>query len=133
MTDPTNSLSRNPLNRLDGTDEMPSGTEHSDETGSGTEAFSESTPDVIALAPEVLAESLGQYQRAWWLRIKGGESGALPILAGLVLIVVIFQVQNSHFLGPLNLVNLIGQSSFFILLGAAEMFALLLSEIDLSV
>jgi D-xylose transport system permease protein len=112
---------------------MPSGTEHSDEAGSGTEAFSESTPDVIALAPEVLAQSLGQYLSAWWLRIKGGESGALPILAGLVLIVVIFQVQNSHFLGPLNLVNLIGQSSFFILLGAAEMFALLLSEIDLSV
>jgi len=88
---------------------------------------------VAALDPELLADTLGEYIGAWWLRIRSGESGALPILAGLVLVVVIFQSQNHHFLGPLNLVNLIGQSSFFILLGAAEMFALLLSEIDLSV
>jgi D-xylose transport system permease protein len=114
-----------------------------DDAGSGgggttpvaPEATTESapSPEVIALAPEFLAGSLREYLQGWWQRIRGGESGALPILVGLVLIVVIFQSQNSHFLGANNLINLIGQSSFFILLGAAEMFALLLSEIDLSV
>ncbi len=70
---------------------------------------------------------------AWWKRIRSGESGALPILAGLVLIIVIFESQQSKFLSSLNIVNLLVQAAFFILLGAAEIFALLLSEIDLSV
>jgi D-xylose transport system permease protein len=88
---------------------------------------------VIAFAPELLADSLGQYLSAWWARIKGGESGALPILAGLVVIVVVFQSQAPKFLSAGNLVNLLVAAAFFILLGSAEMFALLLSEIDLSV
>jgi D-xylose transport system permease protein len=87
----------------------------------------------VTLAPDILAESLSEYLGAWWRRIRGGESGALPILAGLVLIVVIFEVQQPKFLSALNIVNLLVQATFFILLGAAEIFALLLSEIDLSV
>jgi len=31
-------------------------------------------------------------------RIRNGESGALPILAGLILIIIIFQVQQPKFL-----------------------------------
>lgn len=88
---------------------------------------------ILAVAPEILADSLSEYVRGWWQRIRGGESGALPIVAGLVLIVIIFQGENSHFLGPGNLVNLLVQAAFFILLGLAEIFALLLAEIDLSV
>jgi D-xylose transport system permease protein len=89
--------------------------------------------DVLVVAPDVLADSLGEYLNAWWRRIKNGESGALPILAGLVVIVVIFQSQQSKFLSAGNIVNLLVQGAFFILLGLAEMFALILSEIDLSV
>ena len=88
---------------------------------------------VAALAPEILADSLGDYLRAWWKRIRGGESGALPILAGLVLIVIIFQSQESAFLSAGNIVNLLVQAAVFVLLGMAEVFVLLLSEIDLSV
>jgi D-xylose transport system permease protein len=88
---------------------------------------------LIAVAPEVLANSLGEYVTAWWIRIRSGESGVLPILAGLVLIVVIFQVQQSKFLSAGNIVNLLVQASFFILLGLGELYALILSEIDLSV
>lgn len=87
----------------------------------------------VVLAPEVLAESLREYVHAWWLRIRGGESGALPILTGLLLMVVVFQIQNHHFLTALNIVNLLNQAAFFIILGMAEVFALLLAEIDLSV
>ncbi len=89
--------------------------------------------DALAVAPDVLADSLAEYVNAWWRRIKNGESGALPILAGLVVIVVIFQSQQSKFLSAGNIVNLLVQGAFFILLGLAEMFALILSEIDLSV
>jgi D-xylose transport system permease protein len=100
----------------------------------GDEQVDEATPSALALAgmPEVVADSLGEYLRAWWIRIKGGESGVLPILAGLVLIIVIFQSQESVFLSAGNIVNLLTQAAVFILLGLAEIFALVLSEIDLS-
>ncbi len=82
---------------------------------------------------ELVADTLGEYLTAQWKRIKGGESGALPVIIGLIIIVAIFQTQNSHFLSSGNLVNLIEQSGIFVLLGMAEVFVLLLGEIDLSV
>jgi D-xylose transport system permease protein len=88
---------------------------------------------LIAAAPDVLAGSLSEYVQAWIRRIKSGESGALPILLGLALIIVIFQVQSSKFLSSGNIVNLLVQAAFFVLLGLGETFALILSEIDLSV
>lgn len=91
-------------------------------------------PDALAvLAPDVLADSLGEYLRAWARRIRGGESGALPIILGLIVICIFFEVQSSAFLTATNIVNLFVQAAFFILLGLAELYALLLSEIDLSV
>ena len=89
--------------------------------------------EAVVLVPEVLANSLGEYLGAWWKRIRGGESGALPILIGLLVIIVVFQIGNSHFLTAGNIVNLLVEATFFCLLGAAELFALLLGEIDLSV
>ena len=103
------------------------------DTGTDTAAEPVIDTSTVALAPEILANSLNEYVSAWWKRIRSGESGALPILAGLVLIIVIFESQQSKFLSSLNIVNLLVQAAFFILLGAAEIFALLLSEIDLSV
>jgi len=86
----------------------------------------------IVAMPEVVADSLGEYLRAWWVRIKNGDSGVLPILAGLAIIIVIFQVQEPVFLSAGNIVNLLTQAAVFVLLGLAEIFALVLSEIDLS-
>jgi D-xylose transport system permease protein len=88
---------------------------------------------MTTLAPEVMAGSLGEYFAAWGRRLRNGESGALPIIVGLVLIVIFFQLEDSNFLTSGNLVNLLVQSAVYILLGAAEIFPLLLSEIDLSV
>ncbi|HWE34505.1 MAG TPA: hypothetical protein VG410_13520 [Solirubrobacteraceae bacterium] len=93
----------------------------------------ESDIDLMAVAPEVLADSLGQYLRASLRRIKNGESGALPIIVGLIVIIIFFQAERSQFDSPVNLVNLLVQASIYILLGAAQLFALILSEIDLSV
>jgi D-xylose transport system permease protein len=93
----------------------------------------ETDADLITAAPEVLADSLGDYLNAQWRRIKSGESGALPVIAGLIAIIIFFQIERSKFDSALNLVNLFQQASLFILLGAAQIFALILSEIDLSV
>ncbi len=93
-------------------------------------------PDELAVkaaAPEVLADSLGEYLQVWGRRIRSGESGALPIVVGLIIIILFFQIERSRFLSAQNLVNLFEQASLYILLGAAQLFALILSEIDLSV
>ncbi len=89
--------------------------------------------ELAALAPDVLADSLPEFFRAWGRRIRNGESGALPIIVGLIIIVIFFQFEQSQFLSSGNLVNLFVQAATFILFGAAEIFVLLLSEIDLSV
>jgi len=96
-------------------------------------AAPESAVDVTAVAPEVLADSLGEYLQAWGRRIKNGESGALPIVVGLIVIIIFFQIERSKFDSAINLVNLLQQSAIYIMLGAAQIFALILSEIDLSV
>ncbi|HUJ06151.1 MAG TPA: ABC transporter permease [Streptosporangiaceae bacterium] len=83
--------------------------------------------------PELVAQSLGQYLRAWWLRVRSGNSGVLPVVLAIVVVAVTFQIANSQFLSSLNLVNLFEQSTVYMVLAMAEIFALLLGEIDLSV
>ena len=60
-------------------------------------AAPESDVELAAAAPEVLADSLGEYLRAWGRRIRSGESGALPIVVGLIVIIIFFQVERSQF------------------------------------
>ena len=84
-------------------------------------------------APEVIADSLGEYIKIWWARVRSGDSGALPVLLGLIAIVIYFQVRSSLFLSAGNLVNLMTQAAWIVLLGMAEVFVLLLGEIDLSI
>jgi D-xylose transport system permease protein len=50
-----------------------------------------------------------------------------------VVVAIGFQIANSKFLSAQNLVNLFEQSTVYMLLAMAEIFALLLGEIDLSV
>jgi D-xylose transport system permease protein len=85
-----------------------------------------------AVSPEVLASTTGEYFQAWGQRIRNGESGALPIIGGLIAMIIFFQLEESKFLTAGNLVNLLEQASTYVMFGAAAMFALLLSEIDLS-
>jgi D-xylose transport system permease protein len=82
---------------------------------------------------ELVAGSLGQYLRASWQRVRGGDSGILPVVLAIVVVAISFQIANSKFLSAQNLVNLFEQSSIYMVLAIAEIFALLLGEIDLSV
>ena len=89
----------------------------------------------LEVPPELVAQSLGEYMRAWTVRIRGGESGVLPVLLGLALISIVFEVISPQhvFFSAGNLVNLFQQSAVFMVLAMAEGFALLLGEIDLSI
>jgi D-xylose transport system permease protein len=100
----------------------------------------ETAPDLTAAAvdvipPEIAAQSLSQYFRAWFVRVKSGDAGVLPVVAALVLVAIVFQILSPHhvYLSPRNLVNLFAQSSVFIILAVGETFVLLLGEIDLSI
>jgi D-xylose transport system permease protein len=87
------------------------------------------------IPPEVVAQSLGEYLRAWMVRARGGENRVLPVVAGMIMITVAFEIISPHhvFLSAGNLVNLFQQSAVFMVLAMAESFVLLLGEIDLSV
>jgi D-xylose transport system permease protein len=73
------------------------------------------------------------YLRAAVARIKDGETGVLPVIAGLLLVSILFQSLNGNFLTAGNLVNLLVQAAVFSILAMGEVFALLLGEIDLSI
>ena len=119
----------------------------SEELGAATERLA-SAPDAVigvnaeaelsdtaatALPPELAAGSVGEYFAAWGRRLRSGESGAAPVVVGLIVVIIFFQVEQSEFLTSGNLVNLFVQASIYIMFGAAELFALILSEIDLSI
>ena len=87
----------------------------------------------LAVPPELVADSVSGYLRASFARIRGGEMGILPVVAGLLLVSIIFQSLNSHFLTAANLVNLLVQAALFSVLAMGEIYALLLGEIDLSI
>jgi D-xylose transport system permease protein len=86
-----------------------------------------------AAAPEIIADNFGEYAKIWWTRVRSGDSGALPVILGLVAIVIYFQARSSLFLSAGNLVNLLTQAAWIVMLGMAEVFVLLLGEIDLSI
>ncbi|HEY5472723.1 MAG TPA: hypothetical protein VIK32_05970, partial [Candidatus Limnocylindrales bacterium] len=103
-------------------------------------AEAETAPDLTAAAvdvipPEIVAQSLGEYLRAWLARVRGGDAGLLPVLVALVAVTIVFTaVSPRHvFLSAGNLVNLFDQSAVFIVLAMGEGFVLLLGEIDLSI
>jgi D-xylose transport system permease protein len=81
---------------------------------------------------DLLADSIGDYVRIWVRRVRSGESGALPVIVGLAAIIIFFWIKSPVFMTPGNLVNLMGQSAFIITLGMAEIFVLLLGDIDLA-
>src|SRR3981081_3181624 len=89
----------------------------------------------IEVPPELVAQSLGEWSRAWLTRIRSGESGVLPVILALLIITIVFQaISPSHvFLSAGNLVNLFQQSAVFMVLAMGEIFVILLGEIDLSI
>jgi D-xylose transport system permease protein len=78
-------------------------------------------------------DTVRAYARRWWVDVKSGELGSLPIIVGLVIIAIVFQTQNDRFLTAGNFVNLIVQTAPYAVIAMGVTFALLLGEIDLSI
>ncbi len=76
---------------------------------------------------------LGSFVSLWLRQVRSGESSVLPVVAGFIVLVIIFQTESAVFLSAGNLTNLLVQGATFVLLGMAEVFVLLLGEIDLSI
>ena len=97
----------------------------------------DAAPEAAAadVPPELLAQSLGQYLRAWWIGVRSGNSGVLPVVLAMVLVAVAFEIVTPEhaFLRPSNLVYIVGLSTVYMMLAMAETVVLLLGEIDLSV
>jgi D-xylose transport system permease protein len=85
--------------------------------------------------PEIFAQSLSQYLRAWLLRVRSGNSGVLPVVLAIVIVAVVFEIITPQhaFLRPSNLVYIFGLSTVYMVLAIAETIVLLLAEVDLSV
>jgi D-xylose transport system permease protein len=66
-------------------------------------------------------------------RIVQGDLSSVRVILGLVLIAIIFQVQESRFLSAENLTNLLLQITTIGLISVGIVYVLLLGEIDLSV
>lgn len=78
-------------------------------------------------------ESAGNVFQQARRRLAYADVGQLPVLIGLVLIWIVFQIANPNFLSPVNLTNLILQSVAMGIASVGVTLVLLLGEIDLSI
>ncbi|PWU52277.1 ABC transporter permease [Micromonospora globispora] len=82
-----------------------------------------------AVAPE---PSVGSHVRNYWRRVRGGDMGALPAVAGLIVLCTVFAMMRPSFLSAGNFANLFTQGAAVTLIAMGLVFVLLLGEIDLS-
>ena len=102
-------------------------------------AMPEATEVPSAVAADLQDERLIQHSgvggsiTAFRNRIRSGDLGSLPVIIGLVVIWVVFQLINPTFLSSINLVNLTLQCAAIGTIAIGVVLVLLLGEIDLSV
>jgi D-xylose transport system permease protein len=112
---------------------------HETSAGTAGAGTADLTLDIKAatadVPPELVAQSLGQYLRASWLRVRSGNSGVLPVVLAIVIVAVVFEIITPEhaYLRPSNLVYIFGLSTVYMILAMAETLVLLLAEVDLSV
>ncbi|MBJ6640883.1 sugar ABC transporter permease [Streptomyces sp. DHE7-1] len=90
---------------------------------------------VTAVDPRLLVREQGLlgYWTEFKRKMKAGELGSLPVILGLAIICIIFQVLNSEFLSAQNISNITVTMVGTGMISVGIVFVLLLGEIDLSV
>ncbi len=77
-----------------------------------------------------------QTASGFWPRIRRyittTDLGPIPVIIGLVIIWIIFQIANDRFLSPINLTNLMYQMADLGVIAVGAALILLLAEVDLS-
>ncbi len=80
-----------------------------------------------------ISEAPAKPPSIWSNLLALGTAGSAPVAIGLVLIAIVFQLNNSNFLTPGNLTNLMVQISAVGTISVGIVLVLLIGEIDLSV
>ncbi|HKE63902.1 MAG TPA: ABC transporter permease [Micromonosporaceae bacterium] len=75
---------------------------------------------------------LAGYMRDYATRVRGGETGSIPAVLGLLVLVIFFAIVHQGFLSAYNVEALIVQAAPIIVMAMGLVFVLLLGEIDLS-
>ena len=90
---------------------------------------------LIARSDERLTadDSVAGALRSFVDRVRSGDLGSLPVVAGLVIICVVFEILNGVFLSSSNIVNLLYDSSTIGVISLGIVCILMVGEIDLSV
>jgi D-xylose transport system permease protein len=89
---------------------------------------------VLDEAPAAVERATGGTSpRTWRVRLSRGELGSLPVIAGIILVWIIFSILNRNFLTARNLSNLVLQIAATGTISTGIVLVLLLGEIDLSV
>ncbi|MFE0375030.1 sugar ABC transporter permease [Streptomyces inhibens] len=93
------------------------------------------TPQPAAVDPRLLVREQGftGYLNDFKRRVRGGELGSLPVIIGLIVIAIVFQLKNSSFLSADSIANIGVYTSGLGIMAVGIVFVLLLGEIDLSV
>jgi D-xylose transport system permease protein len=86
-----------------------------------------------AVPATVERQSLGAVLDDYRAKVRGGDVGALPVLAGVIVLTIVFTIlSGSKFTNAFNFSNLILQGSAYAVFAMGLVFALLIGEIDLS-
>ena len=78
-------------------------------------------------------DSVAGALRSFVDRVRSGDLGSLPVVVGLVIICVVFEILNGVFLSSSNIVNLLYDSSTIGVISLGIVCILMVGEIDLSV
>src|ERR1700730_13578934 len=91
------------------------------------------SPDAAPiLTPATIADQEAGPLQRFRRRVTEGELGSLPVIAGLVIIWITFQILNPNFLTARNITNLMLQIADLGTIAVGIVLVLLLGEIDLS-
>jgi D-xylose transport system permease protein len=86
-----------------------------------------------AAVPETEAPHLAPLPRRMLDNIRSGNTGSLPVIVALGIVVLVFSQTAGNFFTPGNFTNIITQMAGTCLLAYGVVFVLLIGEIDLSV
>ncbi|MEU6060979.1 sugar ABC transporter permease [Streptomyces sp. NPDC047097] len=98
-------------------------------------AAEQSAAPLPAVDPRLLVreEGLKGYWTEFTRKVRGGELGSLPVFIGLIVIAIVFQLQNDKFLSASSVANIAVYSAGLGIMAVGIVFVLILGEIDLSV
>ena len=98
-----------------------------------TEPAEVENPELAAVASTAPVEGgMGDYYRNYIGRLRGGDMGSLPAVAGLIVLVILFSAIQPVFHTAYNLANMFTEGAGEIFIAMGIVFVLLLGEIDLS-